>query len=316
MWLLALHGCDFGAAADPADTTAVVFEVPQGSTAGGIGPSLVAEGLVADELQWKLWLKQSGEGSCLKAGRFELNASMTKPELMETLCGVPLADEVPYTVVEGWRIRDIDADLVDRGWIQAGDYIAAANDPSRFTLPFEVPGLVSLEGMLLPETYMVPNGDFQVDPFIQRQLDLFGARFDHSQLGDRDPYDVLIVASMLEREEPTPSQRPLVAGIIWKRLDNGWQLGIDATSRYTIADWNDRSAFLKKLKDPDDPYNTRLRKGLPPTPIGAASAPSLEAAMNPEPSDFWYYLHDSKGVLHPARNAAQHDANRVKYNVH
>jgi UPF0755 protein len=316
MWLIALTGCDFGAAADPSASNVVVFEVPDGSTAGGIGPSLVAEGLVDDATNWKLWLKQSGEGSCLKAGRFELSASMTKPELMETMCGVPLADEVPYTVVEGWRMRDIDADLVEKGWIEPGAYIAAASDPSRFTVPIEVNGLINLEGMLSPETFMVPEHDFKVDAFIQRQLDLFGERFDTSKAGERTPYDVLIVASMLEREEPTPAQRPIVAGIIWKRLDNGWQLGIDATSHYNLADWNDRKGLLKNLKDPNDLYNTRMHKGLPPTPIGSPSAASLDAAMSPVESEFWYYLHDSKGVLHPARNAAQHEANRKKYNVY
>jgi UPF0755 protein len=164
-------------------------------------------------------------------------------------------------------------------------------------VPIEVNGLINLEGMLSPETFMVPEHDFKVDAFIQRQLDLFGERFDTSKAGERTPYDVLIVASMLEREEPTPAQRPIVAGIIWKRLDNGWQLGIDATSHYNLADWNDR-------------------KGLPPTPIGSPSAASLDAAMSPVESEFWYYLHDSKGVLHPARNAAQHEANRKKYNVY
>jgi len=316
MWLLALTSCNFSSAADSSDTTTVVFEVPEGGTAGGLGGALLEDGLIDDELRWKLWLKQSEEGSCLKAGRFELSPSMTKPQLMETMCGVPLADEVPYTVVEGWRIRDIDADLAEREWIEPGEYTKAATDASKFTLPFELSGLTSLEGLLLPETYMVPEGGFESDRFIQRQLDLFGERFDLSGVGERRPYDVIIVASMLEREEPSPDQRPLVAGIIWKRLDHGWQLGIDATSHYTLVDWNNRSAFLKMLKDPNDPYNTRMRKGLPPSPIGNPSSNSLEAAMNPVKSDYWYYLHDSKGVLHPARNAAQHDANRAKYNVY
>lgn len=316
MWLIALLGCDFSGAADPTATNIVVFEVPDGSTAGGIGPSLVAEGLVDDETSWKMWLKQSGEGGCLKAGRFKLSSSMSKPELMEVMCGVPLADEVPYTVVEGWRMRDIDADLSAKGWIEAGEYLAAAKDPSKFQVPIEVAGLSNLEGMLSPETYMVPEHDFTVDAFIQRQLDLFGQNFDTSKVGERSAYDVLIVASMLEREEPTPEQRPVVAGIIWKRLDNGWQLGIDATSHYHLKDWNDRKGLLAALKDPNDLFNTRVRKGLPPTPIGSPSVASLEAAMAPVKSDYWYYLHDKNGVLRPARNAAQHEANRAKYNVY
>ena len=71
------------------------------------------------------------------------------------------------------------------------------------------------------------------------------------------------MASMLEREEPKPEQRPMVAGILWKRIDNKWNLGVDATSRYTLEEWNNRKAFLKKLRDPKDPYNTRLKEVFP-----------------------------------------------------
>jgi UPF0755 protein len=107
-----------------------------------------------------------------------------------------------------------------------------------------------------------------------------------------------------------------VAGILWKRLDSGWKLGVDATSRYTLDDWNDRKAFLKQLRDPKDPYNTRLLDGLPPTAIGAPSLPSLNAALSPQASEFWYYLHDADKVLHPARNAEEHEANRKRYDVY
>jgi UPF0755 protein len=121
---------------------------------------------------------------------------------------------------------------------------------------------------------------------------------------------------MLEREEPDVGLRPMVAGILWKRLENKWHLGVDATSRYTLEKWNDRKAFLKKLQDPNDPYNTRLRPGLPPTPIGNPSLESLEAALKPEPSPYWYYLHDGNGRMHPARSAKEHEANRRRYNVY
>ena len=304
----------------PVDASAsetLIFEVPSGSSARSIAPALLESGLIHDDTSWRWYLKSRDAGACLKAGKFELSAAMTYPEIMETLCGVPLADEVPLTLVEGWRIRDLDAALAAEGWIEAGEYVAAAKDPGRFDLPFEVEGLTSLEGFLLPQTYNVPADGFTAEELIQRQVDLFWESWgEGAELGDRDFYDVVIVASMLEREEPKPDNRPLVAGIIWKRLDSGWQLGIDATSRYTLENWNDRKSFLRQLRDPSDPYNTRERKGLPPTPIGNASLPSLQAATQPVASEYWYYLHDGEGNLHPARNAAEHERNRAKYNVY
>jgi UPF0755 protein len=107
-----------------------------------------------------------------------------------------------------------------------------------------------------------------------------------------------------------------VAGILWKRIDKGFALGVDATSRYELADWNDRKAFLKRLRDNTDPYNTRTRPGLPPGPIGAPTVDSLRAALHPKASEYWYYLHDAEKKLHPSRNAEEHEALRVKYNVY
>src|SRR5262249_45930264 len=122
--------------------------------------------------------------------------------------------------------------------------------------------------------------------------------------------------SMLEREEPTPSNRPLVAGILWKRIDRGFPLGVDATSRYELPEWNDRAAFLVKLRDQADAYNTRHKPGLPPTPIGAPTLAAIEAALRPTESDYLYYLHDAQKVLHASRNADEHEALRKKYSVY
>ena len=128
--------------------------------------------------------------------------------------------------------------------------------------------------------------------------------------------EVVVMASMLEREEPKPAQRPVVAGILWKRINMKFPLGVDATSRYGLRDWNDRSAFLKRLRDPGDAYNTRMKVGLPPGPIGAPTVDSLTAALRPQANEFLYYLHDADKNLHPSRNAAEHEALRAKFNVY
>jgi UPF0755 protein len=306
------------APADPGNTEALRFEVPPGATAGGLGGSLAEAGLVGSADRWKLYLKMSGEGSCLKAGDFELNPAMSLPEIMDTLCGVPLADDVPFTVVEGWRIRDIDAALAREGLIQAGAYTALAERYEGLDLPFEPEG-PSLEGYLFPDTYQVSPSAFEVSEFIERQVGTFWDRFGSAHAGGWGEYDlhqVVVVASMLEREEPTPRHRPTTAGIIYKRLDGGWALGIDATSHYTLDEWNDRVGFIRKLKDPEDPYNTRMRQGLPPTAIGNPGIESLEASVAPVETEYWYYLHDASGQVHWARNGREHERNRAKYNVY
>ena len=325
-WILfGFIGCDtvidhYGAAADPSDTKKIVFTVPKGASPRTIGKQLEQSKIIVSHDNFTMYVKLTKEGSCIKAGRFALSRSMDAKTILTTLCGTPLPNDVPFTVVEGWRIRDIDAALVKKKLIQPGEYITLAKDPTQFKAAFPLP-TGSLEGYLYPETYMITPDRFTVKSFINRQLETFDKVFYQKHLAaiknSKRPFqDNVIMASMLEREEPKPKNRPMVAGILWKRLDSKWKLGVDATSRYTLAKWNDRKAFMKKLRNPNDIYNTRMRHGLPPTPIGNPSVDSLQAALNPVSSPYWYYLHDHQKNLHPSRNVKEHEAYRKKYNVY
>ncbi|WP_257453775.1 endolytic transglycosylase MltG [Archangium lipolyticum] len=306
-------------AAAPPGAPTVEFTVSKGVTGRGLGPQLASQGLIRDARLWRWHLFRRGQFAP-KAGRHAVSPSMTMAEIATALEGNPIPDDVPFVIVEGWRLRDTDAALATAGLIKPGAYIAAASRPERFTAPFTLPR-TTLEGYLYPETYRVVPGAFKVEELIQRQLDTFAERFYAPQKAaiersGRSLHELVVMASMLEREEPVPAQRPLVAGILWKRVDKGFPLGVDATSRYELAEWNDRLAFLQRLRDTSDPWNSRHRKGLPPGPIGAPSVESLQAALEPKPSEFWYYLHDAERRLHPSRNAEEHEALRRKYNVY
>lgn len=323
MLLLILSACsalsgNFDAPADPNDSSETMVTVPKGATARTMAPVLEQAGIIDSASSFSWFVRLSKEGSCIKAGRHRLSRSMGPHEILEALCGAPIPEDVPFTIVEGWRIRDIDEALAAAGLVQAGAYIAATADPSTYKASFPLP-TASLEGYLYPETYRVEPDRFDVHQLVQRQLDLFAERFATpyaSELGTRGLDAIVKMASLLEREEPKAENRPLVAGILWKRLDNGWALGVDATSRYGLAQWNDRQAFLAKLRDPDDPYNTRSRLGLPPTAIGNPNSSSLVAALHPVDSEYWYYLHDSAQNLHPSRNEAEHEAFRKRFGVY
>ncbi len=327
-----LSGCDLASAPNPASTTEVIFEVAAGTTARGLGPDLEKAGLVVDSWRWEWFLRTGTSGAqeggkCLKAGRHRVNAGMDATALLTALCGAPVPVDEPFTVVEGWRIREIDAALAAKGWAPAGAFTTAVTtDLGSYTVNYPLPA-DTLEGFLYPETYKVEPAAFKepdgLHRFVQRLLTMFGEKFgDEAAAAEkagtlsRPFHDLVVMASMIEREEPSAANRPIIAGILWKRIDAGWNLGVDATSRYTITDWNDRDAFMVKLRDPKDPWNTRLKPGLPPTPIGSPGEVALHAAMNPEASEYWYYLHDSSHVLHGGRSVAEHEANRRKYNVY
>lgn len=297
----------------------VELEVPKGANARSVAAQLEKAGLIDDTTLFRYVVWKRG-GFKLKAGKFRLSKSASAFQLADALEQSPLAEDEPFVVVEGWRLRDVDAALAAAGRADPGAYLKAASHADGYKAPFPLPD-GTLEGYLYPETYNLPKGKVDVKQLVQKQLDQFAARVwtpleADLKGGKRSLHEVVTMASMLEREEPTPANRPLVAGILWKRIDQGWPLGVDATSRYELAEWNDRKEFLVKLRDRDDPYNSRYRKGLPPTPIGAPTRVSLEAALKPTPSEFLYYLHDANKVLHPSRNAEEHEALRKQYDVY
>lgn len=298
---------------------AVEIRVPKGATLNQVGKLLEDSKLIKSALIWRAYVRLKG-GKAPQAGRHAVSGGMATPELLTVLSSTPLSDDVPLTLVEGWRIRDADLWLSESKLIERGSYIRAAETPSGINIPFPFEG-TSLEGYLFPETYMIPPGPIEVQRLVQRQINAFHDRFyqpntEEIKNSKRSLRDLVIMASLLEREEPDPALRPQVAGVLYKRLDAGQALGVDATSRFKLADWNDRKEFLKALRDPGDGYNTRLHAGLPPGPIGAPGIESLLSALRPVASPYWYYLHDSERHIHFAKNAEEHEANRKKFNVY
>jgi UPF0755 protein len=303
---------------DPQAIELVDFEIPKGASLDKIGVLLADRGLISSAAVWKAYVRLHPTVPA-KAGKFRLSPAMPITAILTTIGGRPLSDDLTLTIVEGWRIRDVDEYLAAQGLAPAGAYLAAAQDPKKFQISFPVEGK-DLEGYLYPETYRVKR-PFDVNQLVQRQLDKFYEVFakpnaDEIAKSGRTLHQLVTMASLLEREEPKPPVRSKVAGVLYKRLDSKTPLGVDATSRYLLADWSDRKAFLARLRDPADPYNTRLNPGLPPGPIGAPAIESLVAALRPEKSDYWYYLHDKDRNIHFAADAAGHEANRKKYNVY
>ena len=171
-----------------------------------------------------------------------------------------------------------------------------------------------LEGFLFPDTYFIDSANFTVESFTRTLLENFDAKWtDEMQAAmeaeSRSIREMVIVASMIEKEVRTEKDLSLVSGIIWKRLDNDWMLGIDATLLYTQ---NDGELSPEDLAN-DNPYNTRLNTGLPPTAIGNPGLASLQAALVPEISDYWFYLTDDEGDVHYAVTNEEHEANKAEY---
>ena len=301
---------DLTRAVNSLDSTKIVFEVEAGSSASTIAKALDDKGLLVSESSFLNAISDQDLETKLRSGQFVLSPNMTTEAILKALTQETGGTEA-LTIPEGFTLKQIDARLVKMGLIQSGDLIRCTQSCNLKNRPTSG----SLEGYLFPDTYFIDKSTFQLETLTQKMLDNFNKRFDsdlESKLAasGRSLEQVVIVASLLEREVRTPQDLPLVSDIIWRRLDAGWYLGIDATLLY---DDEDGALTASDLQDENDPYNTRLRKGLPPTAIGNPGLATLKAALEPEANPNWFYLTDANGTVHYAKTDAEHNQNKAQY---
>ena len=302
---------DLNEAADKGSEEKIIFDVEKGSGAETIAENLEDENLIVSEVSFVRTVEEEDLDGSLRYGRFVLSSGMTLREII-TVLTTQGTGEMAITVLEGWTIEDIDAELVELGLAEAGTFKTCAIN-CKFDYVF-LEGNGGLEGFLFPDTYFIDSANFTVESFTRTLLENFDAKWtDEMQAAmeaeSRSIREMVIVASMIEKEVRTEKDLPLVSGIIWKRLDNDWMLGIDATLLYTQ---NDGELSPEDLAN-DNPYNTRLNTGLPPTAIGNPGLASLQAALVPEISDYWFYLTDNEGDVHYAVTNEEHEANKAEY---
>lgn len=302
---------DLDEAVDSSSSQKIVFSIEKGSNAKQIASDLENEDLVVSDSSFAKTVESEDLDQKLRYGSFVLSPSMTLREVV-TVLTTEGTGELALTVPEGWTIEDIDNKLTELDLIEAGAFkdCTVSCDFSYSFLSEDQ----SLEGYLFPDTYFLDSANFNVEGLINQMLQNFDTRWtDEMQstldASGRSLADVVNVASMVEKEVRTEDDLPIVAGIIWKRLDNDWMLGIDATLLYKDEDHSLTSEDLAT----ESPYNTRLATGLPPTPICNPGLASLEAALSPETSDYWFYLTDSEGAVHYAATNEEHEQNKAKH---
>lgn len=202
-----------------------------------------------------------------------------------------------FTVIEGERREDIAARLNAETTISGEDYLELTDPGAQGRRLSEAGEPRSLEGFLFPATYDLTAETTAAD-LVRTQTETYRGRvsdidFQAAAARNLTPYDVLIIASMIEREVADPEERELVASVIYNRLSAGMMLGIDATVQYAIGDW--ASELTVTDLEIDSPYNTRRFVGLPPGPIASPGEASIRAAASPADTDFLYYVARADG---------------------
>jgi UPF0755 protein len=276
----------------------VVVRIPEGASTREIGDLLAERGVVGSGAFFALRAAIGGDD--LRAGRFTLARDMGNAEAIDVLTRVPATPAlIRLTLPEGPSRREQAARVADAGI--SGDYVAASErSGSLDPRDYGAPRSASLEGFLFPATYELRAGS-DARRLVREQVEAFEDNFATVDLRrakskNLTRYDVVTIASMIERETAVPRERRLVAAVIYNRLKAGMPLGIDATTRYAENNWS-RPLTQSEL-DRDSPYNTRRNRGLPPTPIGNPGLASLKAAARPAKSGALYY------VVKPCGNGA------------
>jgi len=270
----------------------VSVSIPRGATVADAGRRLASLDIVASDFLFRVRSRLRGGGD-VKPGTYRLPRDMSYGAALDVLAaGPPKARTTSITISEGRTRREASA-LLARTSLR-GSYARATMrspqlDPVEYGAPRSTP---SLEGFLFPATYEVRVGA-PVGDLVDRQLQAFRQRFARVDMrrarqANLTPYEVLIIASMIEREAQVARDRRLVSAVIYNRLRIGYPLGIDATLRYALS--NQTRALRQSELDMDTPYNTRLTQGLPPTPIGNPGLAAIQAAANPARSDFLYFV--------------------------
>ena len=299
--------------------TGIPVRIASGASVTEIGELLERKGVIKDARFFEANATLSLRRNTLRTGNYLLRANMTNGAAIEALQQGPKVRVVKtfrVTVPEGLSRREA-APLVREGGVE-GSYLKASNSRSAITRARRL-GLPSdrrtTEGFLFPATYELKVGATAA-ALVTQQLTAFRQNFRRVRMGRARArgltrYDVVIIASMIERETPSARERPLIASVIYNRLRQGIPLSIDATIRYRENNWS--RPLRKSELERDGAYNTRLRKGLPPTPIGSPGLASLRAAARPARTRYLFYV-AKPGACHAfSRTDAQFERDVAAY---
>ncbi|KJF95529.1 ABC transporter substrate-binding protein [Photobacterium angustum] len=276
------------------NTEQVMLTVKPGTSFRGLINQLVQDKVIKSS-QWTRWVgKLDPSLTDIKAGTYGLEPNKT---LQEALALIASGKEFQYsiTLVEGERFSE---------WlkkIQAAPELKHVSDGMTEPQIAKAIGMdnVKIEGYLLPDTYHYTAGTTDIAvlkrAYLAMNKELATAwELREKDLPLKDPYQVLIMASIIEKETAVPTERGLVASVFMNRLRKGMPLQTDPTVIYGMGDKYDGNISKKDLRTPT-PYNTYTMKGLPPTPIAMPSKASVLAAVNPDKSNYYYFVADGKG---------------------
>ena len=270
-------------------TESKLFLVETGQNFFQIGKNLEKEGLIKNRFYFTFYVLIRGGQKKLQAGEYELNPSMSMAEIEKKIVSGDIV-KIIVTIPEGFRVKQIEERL-------------------NLKLPGE-----DLEGFLFPDTYEFPL-NVSGEEVVKKMTENFNKKIapyrDEIYDSEKTLFEIITMASLLEKEVKTLEEKQLVSGILWKRLENNMPLQVDATISYITG--KKTTKISKEETQIDSPYNTYKYLGLPLGPICNPGLESIKAALYPEISQYWYYLSTPEGETIFSKTLEEHNIAKAKY---
>ncbi len=309
------------------DPTPVNFRVTPGELPADVAANLQSQGLISNSDLFINLVKYLHVGPKIQAGEFVFKRTMTMEDIVDALQH-GRAKTVTITIRPGWRAEEIADNLATLGLVnfnkdQFLQLVKAGNYDYWFMHDRPAGAPATVEGFLLPESYNVPY-DMSTDALIKLFLDTFNQRVTDQmrQQATADKmtfYEIVTLASIVEREAVVPEERPIIASVFLNRLKKKMPLQADSTAQYVIGyqpatkQWWKSPVTIDELTGAVSPYNTYLHTGLPPGPICNPSLATIMAALQPAQTDYLYFFAKGDGTHAFAKTYEEHQQNQQKY---
>lgn len=305
----------------PLSQTAVperIFVVEKGDNAKTIAARLEKEGFIADAFLFEFYAWNRNLSHTLQAGKYLLSAALSPKSIADKIARGDVArDTVVVTIPEGYGIWTIETKLREVGLLVKEKKhlvdLAIGELSAQHDFFVDASADANLDGYLFPDTYEFEK-DATLDEIVGRMLDNFGRKLDaplreEIRRQGKSIFDIVIMASMIQKEVITPEDMRIVSGLLWKRIAIGMALQVDATVSYAL----DKNNLTRDDLATDTPYNTYLYKGLPKGPIGNPGKEALLAAIYPTESDYLFYISKPNKETVFSRTLKEHNAAVAKY---
>ena len=288
------------------------FKVEKGESAKVIAAHLKNSDLIENQFFFQLYVFLSLKQYALKSGEYKLSQSMSIREIADTIV-FGGTNEVLITIPEGFTLKQIEQRLVAAGLVKHNELISYTFSDGAPAILSDKPKSASLEGYLFPDTYRFFK-DAKLPDIVNKMV----ANLDNKLTSDLKTavknssytiYEIITMASLIEKEVKSDADREIVSGILWKRLNAKIPLQVDATLVYITGS--------KEIFDADkkinSPYNTYFYRGLPKGPIANPGLSAIRAAIFPKSSSYWYYLSAKDGATILSKTLDEHNRNKAIY---